>query len=184
MSQIKRTVNYQNLAYTLDGDAGPSAKGTGPTRWSVSEPQALMLSQLAKGKRCLEIGTGTGFSTEALAKTATHVSTFDVDDEVRRLVWPGLPKNVIPYDRRHEGLSQAGREFDLIFVDGQHHQPAVKKDILEALPLMKREALWVFHDAQMHGVERAITEGLPKFTINQRQADAGPTTMWVCQVSA
>lgn len=179
---IARRPNRRGTAFRLEGDAGPSAPGTGPVRWSISPAQAQRLTALAQGKEVLEIGTGTGLSTEALANGAAYVATFDVDDEVRRLVWPNLPANVTAYDRRYEGLHQAGLAFDLIFQDGLHTLDGVRKDIEEALPLMRPDAIWVFHDSQMESVERAVFQGPTKFRLLERFNDKGPTSMVIVEI--
>ena len=146
----------------------------------VCPEQAEVLAGLAKGKRVLEIGTGSGVSTRAMAKTAIHVATFDVSQRVRDMVWPTLPKNVMPYDRRHEGLQQGGTGFGLVFIDGDHSYPAVVADINEAAPLMSRYGIWVFHDMQQENSIKAVTEH--QFCFRMLNKVVGENaTMWVCQ---
>ena len=79
---IGRKFDSNLLAWRLEGDPGPSHKETGPIRWSVSEQQKLDLMKLATGHSVIEIGTGCGVATEAMAETAETVHTFDVDPTV------------------------------------------------------------------------------------------------------
>ena len=146
----------------------------------VCPKQAEVLAGLAKGKRVLEIGTGSGVSTRAMAKTALNVATFDVAQRVRDMIWPTLPKNVMPYDRRHEGLQQGGNNFGLVFIDGDHGHQAVVADINEVAPLMSRYGLWVFHDCQQEASIKAITEHRFCFrTLDKVQGEHA--MMWVMQ---
>ena len=147
----------------------------------VCPAQAEILAGLAKGKRVLEIGTGSGVSTRAMAKTAIQVATFEVSQRVRDMVWPTLPKNVMPYDRRHEGLRQGGNGFGLVFIDGDHDYPAVVADIKEVAPLMSRYGIWVFHDMQQENSVKAVTENALRFMPLDKVVGEN-ATMWVCQV--
>jgi predicted O-methyltransferase YrrM len=175
---IQRKRGGSNLAFTLVGDSGPSAERTGPVRWSVSEPQAERLAELARGKRVLEIGTGTGLSTEALARHAVSVRTYDVDDEVKRLVWPHLPANVTAVDRRVHPVEGV---YDLLFIDGLHDGEGVAADLRDCIPTAAPGAIWVFHDWQMAGVEKTVTES-KLFRVTEVQSDAGPTQMAIAEL--
>src|SRR3954471_13056030 len=59
-------------------------------RVSVTEDEARILSAFALGRVVLEIGTGLGVSTRALASTAKCVWTSDIDEWVQRTIWPEL----------------------------------------------------------------------------------------------
>ncbi len=170
---VDRISGGKNLAFTLAGDAGPSYPGTGPVRWSISVPQGQRLAELAEGKRVLEIGTGTGLSTEYLALTAKRVRTYDVDDEVKRLVWPHMPANVECVDRR---VHEVEGVYDLFFIDGLHDRAGLEEDIADCRPCAAPGAVWIFHDFQMASVEATVTQSR-LFQITERHRDDGPTTM-------
>lgn len=116
-------------------------------RRSVTEEETAILSRWAKGKKVLEIGTGLGVSTSALAQTALSVVTVDPDPWVQceiegvefRRDWP-------------EG------RFDLIFIDGDHSYQATRSDIQRARGMAPLIAL---HDTYLMEVAAAIRdEGL------------------------
>jgi predicted O-methyltransferase YrrM len=175
---VRRDFHKGTNASTLAGDAGPSAPGTGAVRWSISPEQAKLLAELARGRSVLEIGTGTGLSAEWMARTARSVTTYDVDSEVERLVWPHLPRNVTARNRTVSPLS--GGPYEMVFVDGLHDHAAVLADIQEARPLTDLTTIWVFHDYHMQGVSGAIAAS-KLFRVREVQSDAGPTTMAICE---
>jgi predicted O-methyltransferase YrrM len=161
------------------------ARDIGYPHHPISDEQAALLAKLAAGKMVLEIGTGSGVSTRALASSARQVATFDIAEKVRNLIWPELPSNAIPFDRRHEPLRQGGFNFNLVFIDGDHSEDGVRADILEAWPLMRKDALWVFHDMQQEASIRAVTSGPLHFMVNQKLRSEHNTSyseMWVCAV--
>ena len=179
---IRRVKDEIKQCWTLVGDPGPSDSGTGPIRYSVSQHQLHVLQMLGMGLDCLEVGTGCGVSTEALATSARRVATFDVDDSVVSLVVPHLPSHVRFFDRRTNPLQMAGAGFELVFLDGLHDTKSVIRDIRECFPLMRPDALWIFHDTQMMSVHQAVLQGPVWFKIEARYEDHGPTMMWVCTV--
>lgn len=136
------------------------------------------LAELARGRECLEIGGFKGGSAWTMAQTAKSVFTIDTfkgndagtiqDDN-----YDQLPK----YLKAVEGLSNVDyfvgtsaeaakkikRKFDLIFIDADHSEEAVRQDIALWWPRVKRGGLMVFHDCfkdhgYFPGVYRAVSE--------------------------
>lgn len=122
---------------------------TGLPRVSVTSHEAELLSEMAADKSVLEIGTGFGFSTEALCKTAKAVVTVDPDEQVK--VWvqrrvSGLPCLFIQV-KRVEDAPHSLAGFDMAFIDGDHQQDAVARDISDCIARLKRGGKLVLHDA-------------------------------------
>lgn len=124
-------------------DDDPGEPSTGLPRIGVVEHEAELLQYLAHGKTVLEIGTGLGTATRALAKTAVTVDTVDIDPWVHTNIHGELRTldNVRCHHRVPPGLT-----WDLVFVDGDHRPEAVKRD-LALCPLVCPQGMWIFHDA-------------------------------------
>jgi hypothetical protein len=69
--------------YSHPEDPGEAYYGGSPKRLSVTDEEAEILAKLATGMTVLELGTGLGVSTKALASTAKSVITVDPDPWVR-----------------------------------------------------------------------------------------------------
>jgi hypothetical protein len=123
----------------------------GQKRWSVNEIEARLLSELFRGLVVLEIGTGLGVSTRAIAKTASWVHTADPDPWVKENVAPSLPENVLFWDST-DGMPVC----KAAFIDGLHTLDQCKKDIAIAKKLVKPGGIIVFHDFQILGVKEAV----------------------------
>ena len=106
----------------------------------------MILANLASRLRVLEIGTGLGVSTRALASRAKSVVTVDPDPWV---VAPDLP-NVTLLREPPDDCSA----FDLAFIDGNHCVDAVVGDIR----LCSRIPKLVLHDTDMQDVQDAIRQ--------------------------
>ena len=131
----------------------PGEPGLGAKRWSVSKVDERSLSELFRGLTVLEIGTGLGMSTRAIASTAKHVHTVDVDKWVKETVVPDLPENVTFYD----GIGKVP-PVDAAFIDGLHTQKQCLIDIESARKLVKKGGLLVFHDTKMKAIRNAIID--------------------------
>ena len=107
----------------------PGEPTTGDPRLSITELEGQMLAALVAGRRVLEIGTGLGVSTAAMAATAEHVATYDIDAWVHDTIWPGLPDNVVGV----KSLEHVGRAFGAVFIDADHSTEAVARDLSLAL---------------------------------------------------
>lgn len=137
-----RLVRHENGNYFCPDD--PAGDG----RRSVSDQEAEILASAALGKRVLEIGTGLGVSTRALASTARHVWTVDTSPWICEFVFHDLPENVTPTMVRDLVRGPC----DLAFIDGEHSAQALAADIAFAVSLGARE-IWL-HDLYM------VEEGL------------------------
>ncbi len=111
--------------------------------------EAAILARLATGKVVLEIGTGLGVSSRAIASTARRLDTVDNDEWVHRVVWPGLAK--LPNVRPMKAIPD-GETYQLIFVDGNHHVDSVRADMLAVSEVRAPGCLIVMHDWSLSGV--------------------------------
>lgn len=142
-------------SYVDSRDPGESYYSGTAKRVSVTEDEARILAWLAYGCTVLELGTGLGISTRALASQAKSVVTIDIDPWVQKDVWPELPDNVEPYSEVPEG-----RNYELVFVDGCHTAEAVKADIRRLKPLCTK--LMVFHDVNYAHIRDAVQDAFPR----------------------
>jgi SAM-dependent methyltransferase len=111
-------------------------------------------------KRVLEIGCNDGTSTLALLQGAFeidgHVTSIDISDV------PVAEALVDKFDMRsrwtfirgdsHEvmpKLRAEKRQFDLIFVDGDHTYKGAHADVLDAVAMLKWDGVLFFHDSNM-----------------------------------
>ena len=129
-----------------------------------------------------EIGTWRGESAANVANEGMKVTTLNLSaDEIRQLGYEevyineqdSLSKNLenvlhIKGNSLNFDFSPYHGMFDLIFVDGDHHFEAVKKDTQAVLPLLKNEdSVIVWHDYAhtpdntRWDVFRGILEGIP-----------------------
>lgn len=130
----------------------PGEPTTGDPRLSVTELEGQMLAALVAGRMVLEIGTGLGVSTAAMAATAEHVATYDIDAWVHDTIWPGLPDNVVGV----KSLEHVGRAFGAVFIDADHSTEAVARDLSVALQHSGQGAVIIAHDT----ASPAVREGL------------------------
>lgn len=126
----------------------------GDKRWSVSDTEARLLSELFAGKNVLEIGTGLGISARKMAETAKCVHTVDVDAWVKENVLPSLPHNVIFYDN----IKNVPGSLDGAFIDGLHVYKQVMEDIVNARNMVKKGGLIILHDYHIDDVYNAIMD--------------------------
>lgn len=143
---------YYPGGYRHDDDPGEPT--TGLPRVSITDEEADLLASFASGRTVLEIGTGLGVSTRALASSALKVTTVDVDPWVQATIWPTLPDNV-------ECLTEVptGRRFGLVFIDGDHTPEAVQRDVALAESLLDDGGLIVAHDSAFDHVRGALGPG-------------------------
>jgi predicted O-methyltransferase YrrM len=132
----------------------PGEPGWGTQRLSVNDLEAKIVSEFARGKTVLEIGTGLGVSTLKLAETAKMVYTVDIDSWVAKNIAPTLPDNV----RFFKSIDEYGITpgFDMAFVDGFHEYEQCSKDINSVMYLVNRGGVLLFHDFHIPAVAKAI----------------------------
>lgn len=131
----------------------PGEPTTGQPRLSVTDEEAAVLSAVCIGRGVLEIGTGLGVSTRALADSARFVITVDVDPWVHDNVWPFLPGNVAGV----KALDEITASFDAVFIDGDHSTDATRRDIDFARSHLLPGGLLVVHDVNYGSVRKALT---------------------------
>lgn len=110
----------------------------------------------------LEIGTGLGVSTRALARYAHFVMTVDIDLWVQATIFPQLQKGNDRLQCMHSRPYSASIIPDLVFIDGDHSSEAVRGDIEYARQAVRGGGLIVLHDAKSLRVREAILELLPE----------------------
>ena len=135
-------------------------------RISVSPQECEILAALAFGRSVVEIGTGLGVSTRAMAATAKVVQTVDIDAWVHQKIWPNLP----PHVRCCTSASAVMGGADMVFIDGLHTAEALKADIALAQRVLSYYGLIVFHDIRMPVVkdtaERALGRAIRELAPN------------------
>ena len=144
---------------TLDpGEPGPDGERGAP-RYGVCPQEGAVLGTLARGLRVLEIGTGLGRSTSALAASAAYVCTVDPDEWVQATVAPRIASETV------ECLTEIPQDFpvpfDMAFIDGMHTADAVESDLRRVLPLLRPGATVVLHDWERAEVREGAQRVLP-----------------------
>ena len=132
----------------------PGEPGSGFQRLSVNDVEAKFIAEFAYDRIVLEIGTGLGVATRAMAKVAKEVHTVDIDPWVLKTIVPDLPDNVFFYEKLTATKPHA--PFDMALIDGLHSFEQVKKDIPAVMKLVKPGCPILFHDYKMQTVARAI----------------------------
>ena len=151
----------------------PGEPGRNQPRWSVNDVEARIIGELCRGLNVLEIGTGLGISSKAIAQKANSLHTVDIDPWVIKNIHPELIKlgNVITWSE----MPMHG-EANALFLDGFHEYNQVKKDIAAVRPLLVKGAIMIFHDLYIDGVYRGIIDsGLTPLHI---QTTAGIGVCW------
>lgn len=144
---------------------------------AITAEEAAALAVLAEGCRVLEMGAYEGFSTVTMASVAEHVCSVDWhkgDDHSGTYdSWDALRANLRRYgadgsvDARRgrfedvlPALAAEGAVFDGCFIDGQHDEASVRRDLALALPLVKPGGFIAWHD---YG--RGPHNGFPGFAV-------------------
>lgn len=128
----------------------PGEPSTGHPRLSISDLDAAILAVLARGLLVVEIGTGLGVSTRALASTAAAVQTIDIDPWVHEHIWPDLDAAGIWVRKTRPDIPYV----DLVFIDANHATTAVIEDLRYARSLNPR--IIVCHDSNYDDVRHAL----------------------------
>jgi predicted O-methyltransferase YrrM len=146
--------------YTRPDD--PGEPRIGAPRISVSDLEAKILGGFAAHKRVLEIGTGLGVSTRALAANAVSVVTHDIDPWVHDTIWPELEREYGNIDFA-ETLTTPFL-VDLVFIDADHATDAVRADVHTAEKFLWSGGLIVAHDTNDDGVKAGLGGGFQFLT--------------------
>jgi len=143
---------------------------------AVSRNECQKISDLARGKVVLELGSHFGRSTVALASTAAKIHAIDwhLGDGhaghsdsapifIANLTKHGVRDKVVVHVGRFEDILQLFKEkiFDFCFIDAFHTKEAVLKDANAVFPLMKAGAVIAFHDYGHPAF--GVTEGVKEF---------------------
>jgi hypothetical protein len=144
----------------------------------LSQREAEALHDLAEGRSVLEMGAFKGRSTVAMALKAKSVTSVDWHQGDIHTVGSRHPhigstlaeyrKNIAPYPNvepivgRFEDVlpAMAGREFDMVLVDGQHDLESVIRDMNYAISF--KPAVIAVHDYGLF----EVTEGLETFGVS------------------
>lgn len=137
----------------MEGDPGEPQHGV--PRVGVAQGEEPILAAHARGRRVLEIGTGLGYSTRALASTAGFLVTVDVDPWVQRTIWPTL-RDVVCSARWPE----EEEKFGLVFIDAEHSVSAVAEDTRRALARLEPGGMILYHDWGLPEVRLGATSVL------------------------
>lgn len=148
-----------NAGYTRTDDPGEPT--TGKPRISITDNEANILSAIAAGKRVIELGTGLGVSTRALARWAPWITTIDVDPWVGENVVPGLYVELFSptcefHARRFR--DKHADHADVVFIDADHDTESVAKDIEWAESVVVSGGLIVCHDANYDNVKLGLAK--------------------------
>ena len=131
----------------------PGEPGSKDPRWSIAAGEGDFLANIFKGLTVLEIGTGLGVSTNAIAKKAKKVYTVDVDDWVRDNIAQKLMPNVV----FTQDISKVPN-VDAAFIDSLHTYEQCLIDINDCKRLVKKGGVIVLHDAKFDSVVRAAND--------------------------
>jgi hypothetical protein len=89
-----------------------------------------------------ERGLDFEYSENSTARMIEQLSNVKPSLSLQRLViWENDAANIPPHSY--------GRQFDLVFIDGEHTNIAAFSDFVSVLPTLTRDALVVFHDANL-----------------------------------
>jgi len=154
---------------------------------AVSPAEAAELARLATGQSVLELGAFFGFSTIVMASVADMVYSVDWhqgDDHAGQYdTWNHFTANLAGYgvkghvtaikgrfEEEVPRLYREGVRVDGAFLDGQHDEESVRRDLNLALLLVKRGGFVAFHD---YG--RSAETGNPGFEVTKVADDFGVT---------
>jgi predicted O-methyltransferase YrrM len=135
-----------------------------PFGWLTAD-EAHALTELARDKQVLEMGSYLGRSTVTMARVAMHVVSVDWHLNSKEIIDSGhggdsLPEfvanltkhgvrdkvSVCVMDTRHVARLFAPASFDLVFVDAAHDFGAVMRDGKTAFRLARTAGVVCFHD--------------------------------------
>jgi len=142
-------IPQENGSYRHPDDPGEPT--TGEPRLSITDLEGEILAAFVAGCAVLEIGTGLGVSTRAMATTARSVTTLDVDEWVHANIWPTLPDNVTGVT----SISDLVGTYGAVFIDADHSTEAVAADLELALDVCDA-GLIIAHDTNAVAVRDGL----------------------------
>lgn len=145
-------------------------------RWSVTPADIGALQVLCRGRRVLEIGTGTGMSAAGMAACAASVVTMDIDPWVRDTIAPHLA-GVADFRFGREAVRE-DEKFDFIFIDGLHQRDSVISDMRWSLEHLDRPGMIVLHDI----TDPEVQQGLESVGIEPKDVAVIHTECGLCIV--
>jgi hypothetical protein len=149
--------------YVCHDDPGERS-AEGAQRISVTEPEATLLAKAARNKIVVEIGTGLGISTRALASTAHFVCTVDPDEWVGSVVAADLPP-LVTHVRRVDDIPPDHLPASLAFIDGDHSFEAVMADVISVDERCTTGSEIYLHDGYLESVRRAVSSRGLDYTV-------------------
>jgi predicted O-methyltransferase YrrM len=143
----------------------------------LTEAEAELLAQLARGREVLEIGSWCGLSAIVMSRTARRVWCLDWHHGDGEMGNQDTLAEFMTNIRRHAdercsievlvGRTEAvlpvlkDGTFGLVYIDGSHDPIDVQHDTRHALRLLKPGGLVAWHDADREPVRRTIETFLP-----------------------
>jgi predicted O-methyltransferase YrrM len=158
--------------------------GGGPLLFtSITERETKVLAELAADAgEAVDVGSAYGYSAVVMASAGAQVTTIDPHTGENPGTLEVMRANLIAYDVEDRvtpliGTSQQilpelePASFGLVFIDGDHREPAVTHDVQWALKLLKPGGVLVCHDldeATCPGVRAALDKlfGHPQPTVD------------------
>ena len=147
--------------------------------WMTRAELQWLAERASEHRVIVELGSYLGRSTRALAD-ATEGTVYAIDDwggprelemakSERASLFPRFLRNVddlpslrlAPIQSRHEDVRWDGPTPDMVFIDGSHDYPSVKRDLAYWLGKIPPDGLLCGHDASWTGVRLALDELLP-----------------------
>ena len=164
-------------------------------RWEMDEMLHDMRRRLPDHPVVLEIGTFQGDSLRVwceefepsllIGVQDTYETTPEVADEVGAVMVIGKSQDPETYSQVVRILS--GRTIDLLYIDGDHMYPAVKRDWELYEPLVARGGIIVLHDAviednptvEVYQFYREIREGRYTKLVSAGRGSTGTAMVFV-----
>jgi predicted O-methyltransferase YrrM len=151
----------------------PVAIGGGPPiLTSITEAETAKLAELAADAgEAVDIGSAYGYSAVVMARAGAHVTTIDPHAGENPGTLAGLMNNLQAYRVNTVTVSVGTSQevlprlqqgwYGLVFVDGDHREPAVTHDVTWALKLLRPGGVLACHDldeGSCPGVREALDQ--------------------------
>lgn len=151
---------------------------------AVTDAEAAELAKIASGRRVVELGTGLGRATFALAKTANQVHTIDWhrgDEHAgKRDTLVEFAQNLAESPYRDKIIAHIGRfgdilchlcrcEFGAAFIDGYHSAEDTADNLRRVWPLLHHAGSEIaLHDYGLYGVKEGVERWLEQPNVRAR----------------